>query len=75
MNLIESYLGSFGIHCELTSSQESAVKMLEAADGKFARPFDLFIVDYDTPQEGGFRYLRSLSEKMQGSRRIPGLSC
>lgn len=62
MNLIESYLGSFGIHCELTSSQESAVKMLEAADGKFARPFDLFIVDYDTPQEGGFRYLRSIRE-------------
>jgi len=60
MNLIESYLSSFGIRCELTSSEASALSMLEAADGKFAKPFDLFIVDYDTPEEGGFRFIESI---------------
>lgn len=60
INLIENYLGSFGLACELTSSQNSAVSMLEAADGKFAKPFDLFILDYDTPSEGGFKFVDSL---------------
>ena len=60
MNLIEKYLSAFGMHCELTSSQASAKSMLEAADGKFAKPFDLFILDYDTPTEGGFEFLKEI---------------
>jgi len=60
MNLIESYLGAFGMHCELTNSQSSALSMLEAADGKFAKPFDLLILDYETPVEGGFQFVESL---------------
>lgn len=60
MNLIESYLGAFGMHCELTTSQASAISMLEAADGTFARPFDLFILDYETPAEGGFKFVQAL---------------
>lgn len=60
MNLIESYLSSFGMQCELTSSEASAVRMLEAADGKFAKPFDVFIIDYDTPAQGGFRFVEAL---------------
>lgn len=67
MNLIESYLGAFGMHCELTTSQESAVSMLEAADGKFAKSFDLFILDYDTPSEGGFEFAVSI----RNNKRIP----
>lgn len=66
MNLIESYLGAFGMQCELTSSQASALSMLEVADGKFAKPFDLLIVDYETPLEGGFKFL----ESVQNSRKI-----
>jgi len=60
INLIESYLSSFGMHCELTNSEISALGMLEAANGKFARPFDLFIVDYDTPSEGGFSFIEAI---------------
>ena len=57
MNLIENYLSAFGMQCELTTSQNSALSMLEAADGKFAKPFDLFIVDYETPMGGGFKFV------------------
>lgn len=60
MNLIESYLSAFGMHCELTTSQLSALSMLEAADGKFAKPFDLLIVDYETPAEGGFVFVEAI---------------
>ena len=66
MNLIESYLSEFGIHCELTTSPASALAMLEAADGKFAKPFDLVIVDYDTPKEGGFKFV----EEIRSSSKI-----
>lgn len=60
INLIGGYLSAFGMQCELTTSQASALSMLEAADGKFAKPFDLFIVDYDTPVEGGFKFIESI---------------
>ncbi|MDD3393014.1 MAG: transporter substrate-binding domain-containing protein [Anaerotignum sp.] len=60
MNLIEGYLSAFGMHCEITTSQASALSMLEAADGKFAKPFDLFIVDYETPAEGGFEFVETV---------------
>jgi two-component system sensor histidine kinase/response regulator len=66
INLIDSYLSSFGMHCELTSSEASALSMLEAANGKFAKPFDLFIVDYDTPAGGGFKYI----EAMRNNKKI-----
>ena len=66
INLIESYLGSFGMYCELTSSESSALSMLEAANGKFAKPFDLFIIDYDTPAAGGFNFI----EAMRGSNKV-----
>jgi CheY-like chemotaxis protein len=60
MNLIESYLSAFGMQCELTSSETSAVKMLEAADGRFAKPYDLLIIDFETPSDNGFNYIRNL---------------
>jgi two-component system sensor histidine kinase/response regulator len=60
INLIDRYLSSFGMECELTTSQASALSMLEAADGNFAKPFDLFIIDYETPLEGGFDFVTSI---------------
>lgn len=69
MNLIERYLSAFGMQCELTSSQSSAKSMLEAADGKFAKPFDLFIIDYDTPAEGGFEFLKDIKDSKKIARQ------
>jgi CheY-like chemotaxis protein len=60
MNLIQNYLESFGMNCELTTSQFSALSMLETANGKYAKPFDLLIVDYDTPADGGFKFVGSI---------------
>ncbi len=66
INLIDSYLAGYGMNCELTTSEASAVSMLEAANGKFAKPFDLFIIDYDTPVEGGFDFV----ERIRGNDKI-----
>ena len=60
MNLIQRYLESFGMVCELTSSSSAALAMLEAANGALVKPFDLLIADYDTPAQGGFPFIRTV---------------
>ena len=72
MDLMESYLGAFGMHCELTTSELSAQRLLEEADGKPAKPFDLLIVDYETPREGGFEFVSAIrrSEKIPVKPKI-----
>lgn len=70
MNLIESYLRTLGMQCELTTSPDSAVSMLEAADNHFAKPFDLLIIDYETPPEGGYRFLESIRSN-RNIARVP----
>lgn len=62
INLAESYLKSFGMQCEITSSELSAVSMLEAANGKDQNPFDLLIIDYETPDEGGFCFVEKIKK-------------
>ncbi|MEA4873721.1 MAG: transporter substrate-binding domain-containing protein [Synergistaceae bacterium] len=66
MNTIDSYLRSLGMHCEMTTSEESARIMLETNNREFSRSFDLFIVDYETPEEKGFSYV----EKLRRNSRI-----
>lgn len=60
INIIDSYLSAFGMNCELTTSPVSAINMLETANGKPVKPYDLLILDYDTPIEGGFKFIESL---------------
>jgi two-component system sensor histidine kinase/response regulator len=68
MNLIESYLRTLGMQCELTTSSDSALSMLEAAGDKFAKPFDLLIIDYETPPEGGYQFLESIRSNRKITR-------
>ncbi|MDK2959660.1 MAG: two-component system, sensor histidine kinase and response regulator [Synergistaceae bacterium] len=56
MNLIDSYLSSFGMECEITTSEKRAWSMLETANDKFSKPFDLLIIDYETPEENAFSF-------------------
>lgn len=60
MSLIESYLSAFGMQCEITSSEASALSMLTGSNGGSAEPFDLLILDYETPAGGGFRFVESI---------------
>lgn len=62
INIISSYLNAFGLNCELTTSEVSAVNMLEAANRESETPFDLLIIDYETPTEGGYRYFDSIRQ-------------
>ncbi len=69
MNIIDSYLSAFGMHCELTTSPVSAINMLELENGKFSDPFDLLILDYDTPGGGGFKFIEMLQENKRIAKK------
>ena len=58
--LIGNYFNHFGIQSELTGSEVYALDMPEESNGLTFRPFDLFIIDYDTPLEGGFSFVESI---------------
>lgn len=60
LNIMDTYLSSFGMRCELTTSPQAAESMLENANGKFTDAFDLFILDYETPSGNGFDFLKVL---------------
>lgn len=62
LNIMDSYLRSFGMSCELTTSPAAAISLLENAYALSAKPFDLLIIDYDTPKENGFEFIKSLKE-------------
>jgi len=62
MNLIDSYLSAFGMDCELTTSPEHVVKLIESSTELFVKPVDLLIFDYDTPLEGGLDFARKLHQ-------------
>ncbi len=60
MNLIDSYLSAFGMDCELTTSPKHALKLMSSSTELFTKPFDLFILDYDTPDEKGLEFVSKL---------------
>ena len=60
MNLISNYLSFMGMNCELTTSEGTALNMLEVSGEKFSSQFDLFILDYETPLNGGFQFVENL---------------
>ncbi|MFA9463161.1 MAG: response regulator [Velocimicrobium sp.] len=59
-NLIDNYLGAFGMQCEMTSSEITAINMLETIQGDMEHGYDLLIVDYKTPTENGFQFIETL---------------
>lgn len=52
LNLMHSYLLSFGIQAEMTTSDEQLLHLLENSEESTGKPYDLVIIDYDTPEEG-----------------------
>lgn len=60
LHLLEEYLTAFGILGEFVSNKEQAEDLLEESNADGKKPFNLFIVDYDTPAEDGFIYIERI---------------
>jgi len=45
---------------ELTTSEVIVMEMLEENSRKYTKSYDLLILDYDTPEEGGFEFVKKI---------------
>lgn len=52
LNLMHSYLLAFGIQAEMTTSNEQLLHLLETTEEVTGKPYDLIIIDYETPEGG-----------------------
>lgn len=59
-NLIRDYLRSFGIVAEFAQSEDRAIQLLEDASRKNGKPYNLIIVDYETPAVGGIEFCKKV---------------
>ncbi|PKM93746.1 MAG: histidine kinase [Firmicutes bacterium HGW-Firmicutes-1] len=65
LHLIEGYLGSFGMKAEMVTSQTQVIELLEACETENSKPYDLLILDYDTPFEGGLEFIAKIRNNSQ----------
>lgn len=62
LNILDSYLTSYGMNCELTTSPKASISLLENALKESDKPYDLLILDYECPPENGFEFVKKLRE-------------
>jgi signal transduction histidine kinase/DNA-binding response OmpR family regulator len=63
--VMDKYVASYGMHLELSTSDYHVMKLLEAAEENNLKPYDLIIVDYDTPTVGGLEFTKAVRESEQ----------
>jgi two-component system sensor histidine kinase/response regulator len=63
--VIDKYLASYGMHLELSTSESHVMQLLETAEENNLKPYDLVIVDYDTPMVGGLEFTKAVLENNQ----------
>ncbi len=61
-NLMKEYLQHFNIISEFAKTDERAIQMLENASSDGGKPFNLLIVDYDTPIDHGIEFFNRISK-------------
>ncbi|MGE5389675.1 MAG: response regulator [Deltaproteobacteria bacterium] len=63
-NLLREYLNSFNINAEFIDSEEKAAESLKTAAAQDC-PFNLLLVDNDTPASGGIDFVRKVRDDPQ----------
>ncbi|MCE5284494.1 MAG: transporter substrate-binding domain-containing protein [Pelosinus sp.] len=54
--LLEDYLNSFNMVAEFVTSEARAMELMEQVSREDGNAYNLLIVDYDTPQDGGIAF-------------------
>lgn len=57
---LAEYLRSFGIATDLTSSEQDAPKLIRKAADEEQKPYNLIVVDFSTPLDGGIAFTKKL---------------
>jgi signal transduction histidine kinase/CheY-like chemotaxis protein/HPt (histidine-containing phosphotransfer) domain-containing protein len=70
LHLIEKYLASFGIPAELTESEAKAAELLSGPSSETGRPFNLLILDYETPSDNGIEFVEKIQSERSASSEL-----
>lgn len=61
-NILKDYLVAFHITPEFATSDDEGLKLLQSASRQEGRPYNLLLLDYSTPSEGGLEFFAKLSK-------------
>ncbi len=70
LHLIEKYLASFGIPAELTESEIKAAERITDPSAANGKPFNLLILDYETPSDNGIEFIGRLKSALPASAEL-----
>lgn len=69
-NLLKEYLDHFNIIAEFAKTDERAIQMLENASAGNGIPFNLILIDYETPKDHGIAFFKKV-KSLDSLRIIP----
>ena len=70
LHLIEKYLASFGIPAELTESETKTAELLSGSSAENGKPFNLLILDYETPSDKGIEFVDKIKSELPASTEL-----
>lgn len=62
-NLLNDYLNSFNLSAEFASTEDSAMQLIKKASEENNKAYNLLIIDYDTPQDGGIEFFSKIKKQ------------
>jgi Signal transduction histidine kinase len=69
LNIVDKYLTSYGLCAELSTSESYVMKLLESTEENESKPYDLIIIDYDTPMDGGLEFSKNIQNNAKISHK------
>lgn len=62
-NLLNDYLNSFNLYAEFVSTGDSAMELIKKASEESNKAYNLLIIDYETPEEGGIEFYSKMKNQ------------
>ena len=69
--LLKKYLRSFSIAADFAASEAEAMRMIEQSSTEGNRPYNLFIIDYETPEKGGIEFYNFWKQAWSPPEEMP----
>lgn len=68
--MLKGYLASFNMVADFASSEASAIQLIEKVAEDNGKPYNLLIVDYETPHDGGIEFFSKI-KNLPSLKEIP----
>lgn len=69
--LMKKYLHSFAIAADFAASDAEAMRLIEQSGNGSKPPYNLFIIDFETPKEGGIGFFNFWKQAWSASEEMP----